>query len=877
MESLSSLKAAAVGDWEACSEFFYSKEHLYEMMWQEMNLEEKRLCCAPFGGPIAAVRDERRMQVVTRSTARPVVRIFSAAGSERGSFLWTGGALSALGWSSQEELLLVEDNGHVSFYSQHGTQLPREFSFGPEVEAGGVHLCVAYGDGMAVLAGGAGAPQLWVVQGLAEPRPSRLPVLPVLRADEVTCLALIEPHFSLSSGLEVLVAVGSTLMLVDDGGVTEHQLSPPQPITSMAVSPDGHFLAVFTATGRLTVISTDFSKQLCEFETKSEVAPSQVAWCGTDAVVLTWPNLLVVVGPYGDWVRYALDECDVVVVPELDSCRLVSTTTHELLRRVPDCLVQVYRPGSTAPAAQLWDARQLFDERNVRADKMLRDLRPHLGDAVATCLQAAGLELSVPRQRALMRAAVFGRVFCSELSPGLVHEAASALRVLNALRDPAVGVPLTRPQLDALTVPVVIARLVSARHYLLALRIAQFVGEGQAAVLLHWAAARISAAAHVPDAQLKDAITAKLAACPNIRFAPLAAHAQAVGRRSLAVRLLEEETSAAQQVPLLLSLSVSAPGSGDVGGGGAGDDEDTLSRALKRAIESGDTDLVYLVLFHAYRNRPLPQFWAIVGTRTAARNLFYKFTKTREPELLETLWSTLNMSAELAELGLRRGAAAWLSAGMVAGLAPQRPDDMATTAFIACAQDSAAKWGQGKEHAWQSKASGELAVLLREQLKLQHDTGQTLFVGLSVADTVRTALRLGHHKAAAHIRKVFGLSEARWWWLRLRTLAERCDWEGLEALAAEKKSPIGWEPFLEVAKDAGAPREYLARLIARMPDSARKAEEFASVDCQREAAEVAAKLRDGDLFARIQNAVSAASPAGIAIAQIKERFQASFR
>ena len=40
---------------------------------------------------------------------------------------------------------------------------------------------------------------------------------------------------------------------------------------------------------------------------------------------------------------------------------------------------------------------------------------------------------------------------------------------------------------------------------------------------------------------------------------------------------------------------------------------------------------------------------------------------------------------------------------------------------------------------------------------------------------------------------------------------------------------------------------------------------------------MAAKLRDSDLFAKIQAAVSANSPAGLAIAQIKERFRVSFR
>ncbi len=56
-----------------------------------------------------------------------------------------------------------------------------------------------------------------------------------------------------------------------------------------------------------------------------------------------------------------------------------------------------------------------------------------------------------------------------------------------------------------------------------------------------------------------------------------------------------------------------------------------------------------------------------------------------------------------------------------------------------------------------------------------------------------------------------------------------------------------------------------------------QAEAYAGIEYTRQAAEVAAKLRDGDLFGRIQEAVSANSPAGLAIAQIKDRFQSTFR
>jgi hypothetical protein len=62
-----------------------------------------------------------------------------------------------------------------------------------------------------------------------------------------------------------------------------------------------------------------------------------------------------------------------------------------------------------------------------------------------------------------------------------------------------------------------------------------------------------------------------------------------------------------------------------------------------------------------------------------------------------------------------------------------------------------------------------------------------------------------------------------------------------------------------------------------MPDSQRKAEAFSAIDHAREAAEVAARLKDGDLFSRIQAAVSAGSPAGLAIAQLRDKVQAGFK
>ena len=45
-------------------------------------------------------------------------------------------------------------------------------------------------------------------------------------------------------------------------------------------------------------------------------------------------------------------------------------------------------------------------------------------------------------------------------------------------------------------------------------------------------------------------------------------------------------------------------------------------------------------------------------------------------------------------------------------------------------------------------------------------------------------------------RSIKGLTDRRFWWIKIKALARNKDWEGLEAFAKSKKSPIGYEPFV---------------------------------------------------------------------------------
>lgn len=108
------------------------------MAWQEIDLATKRFACAPFGGPIAALRDDRKAVVIKGPCLDPVVRLFTAAGAQTGSFSWDGGAPALMAWTPREELLMLRKNGRASFYDVHGTRLPRELSIGTEPW----HLCI---------------------------------------------------------------------------------------------------------------------------------------------------------------------------------------------------------------------------------------------------------------------------------------------------------------------------------------------------------------------------------------------------------------------------------------------------------------------------------------------------------------------------------------------------------------------------------------------------------------------------------------------------------------------------------------------------------------------------------------------------------------
>lgn len=114
---------------------------------------------------------------------------------------------------------------------------------------------------------------------------------------------IIPPDLNVSRHVEVLLSVESTIYTVDNLESVDQRLSRG-PFTHVSPSPNGKLLALLTFSGTLWVVSSDFQRNIAEFEASSvpeaEGSVLQVEWCGNDAIAVVWKFLVLLVGPSGD-------------------------------------------------------------------------------------------------------------------------------------------------------------------------------------------------------------------------------------------------------------------------------------------------------------------------------------------------------------------------------------------------------------------------------------------------------------------------------------------------------------------------------------------------------------------------------------------------
>jgi hypothetical protein len=107
-------------------------------------------------------------------------------------------------------------------------------------------------------------------------------------------------------------------------------------------------------------------------------------------------------------------------------------------------------------------------------------------------------------------------------------------------------------------------------------------------------------ATNVPltDEAIVSLVRKKLKDATLVSYSEIASCAERAGRRRLATMLLDLEENASDQVPLLLSMG-------------------EFELALRKALESSETDLIYMALFHMERTMPSEDIQRVLQSEPA--------------------------------------------------------------------------------------------------------------------------------------------------------------------------------------------------------------------------------------------------------------------
>lgn len=792
------------------ADLWYRKREVYTTHWSE---EPERLhlsvvAGAPYGGPVATVRNEHVFQPV-RGSLKPELQTWTSAGRLIASSLWVHTGLLAMGWSSQETLVCVFENGVVRTFTVMCRPL-HVFTVDERVKAeGGAVLAALWPGGVALLTRKL---KLFVNHSVTRSGDAcyRCKDLGAGVAKAPISMCVLPPSHEDSPNVQVIVGTAEgPVLLVDRNEVRDIGLEEG-PYMAFAVPSSGRLLACLSEKGVFKVLSiVDDMRELDTANIECRKRPRQMVWCGDDCIALylavTTPSsavqhVLFVGGPQNDWIPYQYNT-PLHLVSECDGCRILGTHKVEFVQRVPQSTEAIYSIGNCDPPAMLCYALERYEKGDVCAQESLRLIKDDLGDAVATCIDAAQHEHEPDVVKSLLQAAVFGRHFLNEQpDPTRFVETARNLRICIALRKAPIDMPLTVPQLERLGITGLITRLAQRRHHLLAIRLCEWVGHPQDSVLFHWACEKIRQArgSACTDEQLCEAVLAKFRGCPGIGYAEVARVAAEMYRPHLATMLLNHEPRSHAQVQVLLQLSRE------------GDEENQLLMlrlAMEKAAHSCDPDLLHSALAVACGGDPC--------AREADVQQLVRLLKEK-PQELQVIGDTFTAALQRGELHdrarifheqLGRGRQAAYSCVHQVFRSREAEE---RSKWLRFARESFSQVDAGAPEPERlslqfcAQASAEEGELLKAQLALEEQSvmkrwrnGPHRFAGLSLVDTLYRLIEIEEVVEADNLHTKMKMSDRRYWRVKVRALSDSRNMEALNMLATHRTSPIGYELIIE--------------------------------------------------------------------------------
>ena len=745
-----------LAQWISVGDQMYQRSELYGPKWANdvhgAGQLPDRILPASFGGPILSTRGN-------------VVHFHKSSGLEISKFPWRNAKIVDCGWSHKEEAVFVLEDGGVLLYGLFG-ELVKSTTMGQEAKDVSVkeaRIFISRGmatTGVAVLTT---TKRFFIVYNVHEPKVRRMYDIQLnTKLDDSFPWAVLAyssrqariaiggksttgSTTSSSSGLSILSQTDSSVPIVD---TMPHEKGS---LLSITVATDGIHVGLYYSSGVIWLgqinelagpDGTTNTTKLCHIDFTSiegGFRPQSFAWCGVDSLlcISTESARLAIVSKTGQCETSFLFGF-VCASQEIDGCRLFSSDCQELIQAVDPSLQQVFAIGSVSPGARLRLASEEFDNGSHRANEYIRQIGENLETAVTQCINAAGLVADPVHQKELLRAAQFGKSFTHASNRHITAKNADAfsnackvLRVLNAMRHYRVGVPITMLQYQHLTPGVVVDRLLARRLYPLAAAVADWLGLppklGRSRVLAHWACYKVTARhSDEDDKSVANAIRQKLGNHPQISYCDIAAKAAEGGKKDLAIRLLENESSVGKQVPLLVTLGQE-------------------SQALTRALGSGNRDLAYSVILHLRKNLPSTDFHMLIRKYALGKTLYEGYCQTHgDSEALQDWYVQEDDFSSQAIASFEKAIAASRPETRMAQLI-----NVQELFNKAASQPASGSSGKGETFA---SFAEEQHRLLKCQMMLEEKLPGKTFIGLTLHSTLSDLVREDEMKLADKVK-----------------------------------------------------------------------------------------------------------------------------
>lgn len=793
-------------DWLRLANLWYRKREVYTALWSDEpdRLHFSVVAGAPYGGPVATVRDEREFQLV-RGSLKPELQTWTSAGRPLASVPWVHTGLLVMGWSSQETLVCAFESGIVRTFTVMCEPIHVFTVDGRIHNDGGAVQAALWPGGVAMLTKRL---SLFVNASVTRSGDACYRCKDVKAASPPLCMCVLPPPHDDSPDVQVIIGTSEgPVLLVDRLESRELKgLLEEGPFLALAVSSSGRLLACLSSKGifKVLAIRDDF-RVLDTADIELRKQPKQMVWCADDCIAIyvavptpsgSLQHSLFVGGPEGDWIPYQYD-APLHLVSECDGFRILGAHKIEFVQRVPHSTEAIYSIGNLDPPAMLCYALERFENGDVSAQESVRVIKDDLSDAVATCIDAASHEHELSKVESLLNASVFGRHFLHEApEPKAFVETCRNLRLCIQLRKEPIDIPLTTPQLEHLGFGGITQRLAQRRHHLLAARICEWVGHPRDQVLFHWACEKIrhKRGSAQTDEQLCEAILEKFRGCPNVNYAEVARVAAEQYRPHLATMLLNYEPRNHAQVRVLQQLSHDA------------DNRLMMLRlAADKALQSCDPDLLHGVISCACGGDPCG--------REASMQALIQLLEERKQELQmlgDVFAATLQRHSKFAQLrtfheklGQSRLAANCAVMEVFLCKRYERTEVQKRTNWLQFAKGF---FGQCDPSTWEAEkqsmqfcaqACVEEAELLKLQVALEDELKGPRFCGLSAVDTLKRLIQQNYIVKADKVRQTLKVSDKRYWRIKINTLSDAGNVSELHSWATSMTSPIGYELFIE--------------------------------------------------------------------------------